>query len=67
MIDPDDEIITISLQRSEAKVLKEMIREREAYNFFTNKIKTWWVWALAGGIITLIALWETLPHLFTDK
>lgn len=54
----DDEIINVQLPRSEYKVMREIIQERETYNNLVLKLKTNWIWFIAGGLLTLFALWD---------
>lgn len=57
MIDEED-IVTVRLLKSEAETLKQLIKEREAYNFLINKLKTYWIFTVAGGILVVWALYE---------
>lgn len=61
----DDEIITVQLPRSEYKVMRELIKERETYNNLVHKLKTNWIWFIAGGILTLWALWDKFSAAIT--
>lgn len=50
-------------RKEELEVLKAIIKEREAYNLFMNKIKSTWIWVIAGGVVTLLVLWEKIQIL----
>lgn len=56
----EDEIIDIRLPRSEYKILREMIRREETYSYLGKKLSSLWVWAVAGGILTVLALWDSI-------
>lgn len=53
-----DEIIDVKLPRSEYDTLRELLKREEAYNYFTSKVKSFWVWTVAGGVLTVWALWD---------
>ena len=59
-MDEDDVIVTIRLPKSEADTLKEIIKEREAYNYLINKLKTYWIFTVVGGVLVVWALYEKL-------
>lgn len=59
-VNKEDEIITLKLPRKEAELVRQMIRERQAMNYFKGWLTTWWVWIVAGGVLTCWALWEKL-------
>ena len=59
MIDEED-IVTVRHLKSEAETLKQLIKEREAYNFLINKLKTYWIFTVAGGVLVVWALYEKL-------
>jgi len=54
----DEEIIVVKLPRKDYLILKDVIKREEAYSWFSAWIKSWWVWAVAGGILTLVALYD---------
>lgn len=56
----DEDIVTVRLLKSEAETLQQLIKEREAYNFLINKLKTYWVFTVAGGVLVVWALYEKL-------
>lgn len=65
MIDEDnkeDEVITFKLPRKEAEIIRQMIRERQAMNYIKGWVSTWWVWMVAGGILSVWALWDKIFH-----
>jgi len=48
----------------EHEALKQVAREKMAYNTLTNKIKQNWVWGVGAGVLGLWALWDRiLPYL----
>lgn len=56
----DDEIITVNIPRRDYRILRDMIERERTYSWFKNWVRTLWVWALAGGVLALIALNEKL-------
>lgn len=60
MTEDEDITVTIRLPKSEADLLKEIIKEREAYNFIINKVKSYWVFTVAAGVLVVWALYEKL-------
>lgn len=60
--DPDDfnkdELINIKLPRKQYELLKTMIEREEAYGWFTNTLKSSWLWIVGGGVLTLIMLYD---------
>lgn len=56
----EDEFIEVKLLKSEAQILKILIKEREAYNLFVNKLKGTYVFFIATGILALWALWDKI-------
>lgn len=56
----DDEIITVQLPRSEYKLLREVLKREETYSYLGKKVTSFWVWAVAGGVLTVISLWDTI-------
>jgi len=59
----DDELITVQLPRSEYRVMRQIIKERETYDNFRIKLQSNWIWFVAGGLLTLFALWEKFHSL----
>lgn len=65
MIDEED-IVTVRLLKSEAETLKQLIKEREAYNFLINKLKTYWIFTVATGVLVVWALYDKLQGVLTN-
>ncbi len=61
----EDEIVVVELPKSSIKILKEVVRREEAYNWFHNKIKNWWILTVAAGVIIFITLIEKV-HEFSQ-
>jgi hypothetical protein len=59
-INKDDQIITIKLPRSQAEILRTMIKREETYSNITATMKSSWIWVVAAGVITLFSLWDTI-------
>lgn len=58
--DKDDEVITVKMPRWKIQKMEEIIKERQAYDVITGKLKSWWIWAVVGGSLSLIALWDVV-------
>ncbi len=56
----DDEIVVVQLPRSSVKILQEVVRREEAYNWFHNKVKNWWIISVAAGAIIVFTLAEKI-------
>lgn len=56
----NDEIINVKLPRSQYDILREVIRREEAYNYWTARIKSSWVFVVGGGILTIFLLWDKI-------
>lgn len=54
----DDEVVIVELPRSSVKILKEVVRREEAYNWFHNKMKNWWIITAATIVIILFTFAE---------
>lgn len=63
----DDELIDVQLPRSQYKILKEVIRREEAYNWFYRMIVTNWIFIVAGGVLTVLLLFEKLQSFIGIK
>ena len=61
----DDELITVQLPRSEYRVMRQIIKERETYDNFRIKLQSNWIWFIAGGILTVWALWDKFSAAIT--
>lgn len=51
-----DEIINIKMPRKDYIVLREMIERERTYSWIKSSVRSLWVWALAGGLLTVISL-----------
>ncbi len=54
----EDELIDMKLSRADYKILKEVLRREEAYNWLTSTLKNYWIWTVAGGVIFFITLYD---------
>lgn len=59
----DDELIEVKLPRSDYQLLKTMLKEREAKNWMTAKISSWWVFGLGTGALVLYNLSDKIHTL----
>jgi hypothetical protein len=54
------ELIDVRLTREEFERLDKILAREEAMDWFTSTFKSWWVFALASGILTVWALWDKI-------
>lgn len=45
---------------SEIDALKQVARERMAFDTIRNKVKSTWIWVVATGALTCWALWDKI-------
>lgn len=64
-LDSGDEIVVVRLPKSSVKILQEVVRREQAYNWFHNKIKNWWIISVAAGVIIMLTLLEKV-HEFSQ-
>lgn len=50
-----DEIIDVRLPRKDYELLRKILTEREAKNWLTAKLASWWVFGVGAGAL---ALWK---------
>lgn len=62
----DDIIVTVKLPRAKLELLRKIIAREEAYGWLEGKLKTSWIWVVAGGILSLITFWDKI-HAFMIK
>ena len=60
-----DEIVVVRLPKPSVKILQEVVRREQAYNWFHNKIKNWWIISVAAGVIIMLTLLEKV-HEFSQ-
>lgn len=65
MIDEED-IVIVKLQKSEAETLRQLIKEREAYTFLTTKLKTYWIFTVAAGVLVIWGLYDKLQGVLNN-
>lgn len=56
----EDEVINVRLPRSEAKLLKAMIKREEAFSWLSNSLRNSFVWVIAGGLLSVLLFWEKI-------
>lgn len=66
-LNKQDELVDIRLPRAEAEVLRKMIKREETYNNVTGMFKSSWIWVVAGGCLTLFALWDKIVMMLGVK
>lgn len=60
----EDEFVIVKLPKEDYQLLKDMIKERSAYNYLTAKLKSWWVWGVVGGLVTVLTFWDSIKPIF---
>lgn len=55
-----DELVDVRLPRKDYDMLRSILERENAYSWLTSRLRSWWVFAVAGGIITLISFWDTV-------
>lgn len=63
--DAEQKIFFLKLQRSEIKILREMIAREEAVSWFWARFSGFWKWGLAGTILTGFAVYEKIWEKFS--
>jgi len=56
----EDEVIEVKLPRSQARLLKAMIRREEAFSWLSNAFRNSLVWVIAGGLLSVLLFWEKI-------
>jgi hypothetical protein len=56
----DDEIVIVKLPRDEYEIVRQMIKERQAMNLIKGWLTTWWVWVVAGSVLSVWTLWDKI-------
>ncbi len=59
----EDELINVMLSRKDLKVLQSVIQREEAYDWFTTRLKNYWIWAVAGGVLVILGVVEKFGYL----
>lgn len=55
-----DELINVMLPRKDFETLQRILERETAYNWFVNKLKSYWVWAISGGVLTFWMLYDKI-------
>lgn len=58
------EIIDVKLPRKDYETLKRVLEREDAYHWLTSKMKSFWVWTVAGGVLTFIAIYKDALGIF---
>ena len=62
-LNKDDEIVDVRLPLREYRALREILEREQAYSWLKRTIRSWWVFAIAGGVITLLTFWDKLTQI----
>ena len=60
----DDELVVVKLPRSDVRALRKVIERENVYTWFGTRIKSWWIWVIASGILTFITLYKDIVGIF---
>lgn len=60
----DDEIIEVKLPRKDYETLRDILARENAYTWFKSTMRSWWVWSVAGGILSIFMFFDTIRGLF---
>ncbi|PSH64646.1 hypothetical protein CU103_12235 [Phyllobacterium sophorae] len=58
-----DEIIEVKIPRKDYETLRDMIEREQSYTYITAYLKSFWLWAVIGGILTVWSFWDKLAGL----
>lgn len=62
-VDKQDEIVEVKLPRRDYETLRALLERERTYTNLTSYLKSFWIWAIAGGILTVWALWDKIINL----
>lgn len=60
----DLELVEVKLPRKDLEILREMLEREAAYSWFTKKLKSYWIWGVAGGVLTVALLYHEIVGIF---
>jgi hypothetical protein len=64
-INKEDELVDVKLPRKEFEIMREMIKKQEALGWLGKYFRNVLLVA-AGGIITLLAFWDSIQNFFSS-
>lgn len=56
----DDEVISVNMSRKDYQILRDMIERERAYNWMKNSLRSFWLWAVIGGILSLLTFGDRI-------
>ena len=59
-----DEVINIRLPREQYEILRLLIRERQAFNYFKTRVNGLWIWAIGATVIATWTFWDKIYPFF---
>ena len=59
-----DEVINVRLPRKDYELLREILVRENAYSWLGNRIRSFWVFVIAGGLLATFTLGEKLIGIF---
>lgn len=59
--------INTEFDKEEIEALRQVAKERIAYDTIKLKLKNNWIWAVATGALAVWALWDNIHALITNK
>lgn len=59
-IEDEDEIINVRLPRKDYELMRKMIQREHVFSWLERTFKASAIWVIAGGILSVILLWDKL-------
>lgn len=54
------ELVVIKIQRKDLELFRKLLERERAYTWLMGTLTSWWIWTIAGGVITLLALYDKI-------
>lgn len=54
----NDEVIEVRLPRRDYENLRLILERERTYSNISRSLKSLWIWGVAGGILSVWALWD---------
>lgn len=67
MEDNEDELTTLKISKDKAKVLNQIIAERQAYDTLRYKLKENWIYLIGSLVVAFIVFYEKIIPYFGIK
>jgi len=60
----DDELIIVQLPRKDYELMRSMIEREKVWSWLGNAFRASAVWVIAGGLLSVILLWDRIHGFF---